>query len=500
MHVPTHGLGMNANERAEASGLMPRIRAFANKAVQHVLGWFPIMDRVTTTAPTTATRAIVISDLHLGGSPPYMMSQPMRLAAFLDALPSKLSADEHLELVIAGDFIDFLAIPKQSSWTPEPTEARDKLKLTMAEGSPFAPVFAALQRLVAANHRVTILLGNHDVELALPAVQDELLAGLNSSRHQVLFVDDNRAYRIGHALIEHGNRYDNANRNDWEGLRAIVSAQSRFEVSKRKLEISAGSKIVENVINVIKPMYPFIDLLQPQGELVALLIFAFEPSLIWEIKKIARMLHGQRRQQENQEGLQPGETRFVGSNQVVGEPDEELRRVFGSLYDQLRIPPDEVGYSDLIAVAWASSRDSLSSILKRGEPIPVQRLDQIRLIMQRMLLGDRSYKDDGPSEQYGKAAERLVRESGGKVETVIMGHTHLARHIGNTDRAWYINTGTWADVIRVPPEALNDNEALHKFLRDLIADGHRSSPCSYADLRIEANGRVTRAKLERASP
>ena len=57
-----------------------------------------------------ATRVFVISDLHLGGAKPAMMSHAKDLANFVNELPKQLRGDEKLELVIAGDFIDFLAI------------------------------------------------------------------------------------------------------------------------------------------------------------------------------------------------------------------------------------------------------------------------------------------------------------------------------------------------------------------------------------------------------
>lgn len=446
-----------------------------------------------------ATRAIVISDLHLGGSPPYMMSRPERLAAFLDGLPASLRDDEMLELVIAGDFIDFLAIPEQASWTPDPRAARGKLVRTMTDGSSFAPVFTALARLVGAGHRITVLVGNHDVELALPPVQDEFLTRLGASRHQVLFVDDGRAHRIGRALIEHGNRYDGANVNDWAGLRAIVSALSRYEEPPVALEVSAGSLIVEKVINDLKPRYPFIDLLQPQGELIALLLVAFEPALKWSIGKIARILHGSQLQAKNREGIQPGKTRHVAST-LPKEPDTELMEAFGDIYQQLRQPPTQVGFGDVLSIALSKREDSLATLLERGEPVPPQRLRQLQLVMRRLLLDDRSDRPDGPTEQYGAAAARLIEHSKGGIETVVMGHTHLARHIGDPGRASYINTGTWADVVRVPARALEDERALEVFLRDLHEDRLRDSPRTYGDLRVEADGRVTRATLERAAP
>lgn len=445
-----------------------------------------------------ATRAVVISDLHLGGSSPHMMSHPDQLAKFLKSLPMRLQADERLEVVIAGDFIDFLAIPAYASWTVDPRAARDKLERTTSGDSPFAPVFTELAGLLRLRHNLTILVGNHDVELALPGVQEALLARLGASRHQVLFVDDGRAYQIGQALIEHGNRYDGANVNDWSNLRTIVSAQSRNEIPPVALEVSAGSVIVEKIVNTIKPAYPFIDLLQPQGELVALLLIAFEPSLIWQFDKLARLLRGRRQEQANRQGVQPGKPRNV-AYQPLDEEDAELRAAFGGLYERLRRPSTQKGFGDLIATAWASSQDSLAATLRRGDPVPAERLDQIRLVMRRMLLADRTAHLDGPIAQYGAAAKRMIADSAGKLTTVVMGHTHQARSLGDPERAWYINTGTWADLIRVPALALEDNRALEQFLRELLGGQQRNLHPTYANLRIESDGQVSLAKLESAA-
>jgi UDP-2,3-diacylglucosamine pyrophosphatase LpxH len=94
-----------------------------------------------------ARRVFVISDLHLGGEPPTMMSTPDRLAAFIESLPSRLQSDEQLELVINGDFVDFLAIDPREAWTPSPDRAREKLLKTI-RASTFTPVFTALGSLV----------------------------------------------------------------------------------------------------------------------------------------------------------------------------------------------------------------------------------------------------------------------------------------------------------------------------------------------------------------
>jgi UDP-2,3-diacylglucosamine pyrophosphatase LpxH len=134
-----------------------------------------------------------------------MMSRPARLAGFIAALAARDWQDEALELVVAGDFVDFLAIPPHASLTADPAAARAKLERTMRE-PPFDAVFTAIGKLVQRGHRLTILVGNHDLELALPPMQDAFLRHIAATPHQVRWVDDGRTYCIGGALIEHGNR------------------------------------------------------------------------------------------------------------------------------------------------------------------------------------------------------------------------------------------------------------------------------------------------------
>lgn len=407
-------------------------------------------------SPTT--RLIIISDLHLGGVEPPMMSQPQRLAEFLEHLPALAAANETLELVIAGDFIDFLAILKFASWTPDPRQACAKLRQTL--DGPSAPVFAALARYLAAHSepRLTILLGNHDLELSLPVVQQTLLQALGGRRHQVAWIDDGRAYCLGGVLIEHGNRYDGANINDWDGLRALRSAQSRYEEppGDGQVKVSAGSEIVTHVVNPLKPHYPFIDLLQPQNALVALLLLAFEPELLWDWPKIAQALKGHQRQQANPSGGQPGQTYAVSASvpaTMAPALEAELKAAFGTDYDTLMSPgaAEVVGARDWLRVYLDARQHSLAELLRQGQPLPPERLRRIRAALCG-LVSNELFRFDADAGAYGQAAKRM--QANGAAEVVVMGHTHLARHHGPQDKASYINTGTWADLITVPDEAL----------------------------------------------
>lgn len=448
-----------------------------------------------------ARRVIVISDLHIGGKAPAMMSSGDRLARFIRGLPAQRLVDESLELVIAGDFIDFLAEEPYASWTAQPDEGVSKLRRVMKD-EQFSPVFSALAWFVGEGHALTVLVGNHDVELALPAAQAALLERLQATPHQVKFVDDGRAYRIGRMLIEHGNRYDGANENDWTNLRIIASTQSRGEASPVELRVSAGSWMVEKVVAPLKERYPFIDLLQPQGELLALLLAAFEPGFVFDLKRISRSLHAQRLEASNAKGQQPGHTYAASAYAPAAPTDPELLAAFGEAYTALReSPKKEVSVADVLLAAWRNRKDGLRDRLQSGAEIPLKQLEQIRVAMKKLLLADKDNHWGGDTAQYGAAAQRLLDTESAKTELVVMGHTHLARHHGPPGRANYINSGTWADVIRVPAAVLEPgaHAQLTLFLQQLLSGGLRDSPATYADVRIEHSGRVSKARLASAA-
>lgn len=77
---------------------------------------------------TLIRQVYVISDLHLGGAPGKtgdpkdrgfrMMQQPDRLADFIDELVAKPKSPSAIELVINGDFVDFLAEPDSEVGAP----------------------------------------------------------------------------------------------------------------------------------------------------------------------------------------------------------------------------------------------------------------------------------------------------------------------------------------------------------------------------------------------
>ena len=76
------------------------------------------------------------------------------------------------------------------------------------------------------------------------------------------------------------------------------------------------------------------------------------------------------------------------------------------------------------------------------------------------------------ASEYMDAAEDLAMR--GEFHYVVFGHTHLARDVQLSNGSRYLNTGTWADIIKFPLELLakSDEEALVRlrgFAEDMAA-------------------------------
>ena len=242
----------------------------------------------------------VISDLHLGGAPGARASdrgfrictQGDALAGFIEALAAQPTGPgaPRTELVINGDFVDFLAEEDEPvAWTPlkeDPERARRLFERIVERNRP---VFRALARLVERGHTLTVLIGNHDIELAFPAVRQALAAALGLGAGAPLrFLHDGEAYAVGDALIEHGNRYDGFNAVDFDALRRVRSIQSRGlpVPADRRLPPPPGSQLVAEVMNPLKQHYPFIDLLKPEAEAAVPLLLALAPGARRHIARV----------------------------------------------------------------------------------------------------------------------------------------------------------------------------------------------------------------------
>lgn len=182
---------------------------------------------------------LVLSDVHLGsdiadgGRNLVQRSRSIDhdLVQLLEHYRTRPPPGVRWRLVIAGDFIDFIGMTVRADarmTTPLTAEehshglgsASDHARLKLRRvAERHAEVFAALAAFVASGHALTLVHGNHDIELYWDDVQSDFREILRAGQAQQSRVDDPDFqariefkpwffYRAGVAYIEHGHQYD----------------------------------------------------------------------------------------------------------------------------------------------------------------------------------------------------------------------------------------------------------------------------------------------------
>jgi UDP-2,3-diacylglucosamine pyrophosphatase LpxH len=192
---------------------------------------------------------VFLSDSHIGGDPGCDgFESPDELGAFFEELASRGGA---VELILAGDFFDFLQIG-------EVPEGKDRASLTVSRPE-YEKVFAALRNFrEREGKRVVYLPGNHDAEVWWnPRIQETL--------RTLGLVDDFAYYYLasigsGRRVIycEHGNQFDPANTvEDYhDSLDTPLGHHVVMDFTRRIApygEISPGLDLAE-----IKMVYPLV--------------------------------------------------------------------------------------------------------------------------------------------------------------------------------------------------------------------------------------------------
>lgn len=175
----------------------------------------------------------IISDLHLCEAEPVNPKFPLWkkyktrqffyddvFENFLNHIIEK-SEGHKVELILNGDIFDFdsvMIMPEQPAFRihwlehkrglyPRPERSKHKIQVILKHHHKWV---RALSEFIQKGHRVIFVIGNHDLELHFPEVQEEILNSLALSKE-----DQNRVrfcewFYISNqdTLIEHGNQYD----------------------------------------------------------------------------------------------------------------------------------------------------------------------------------------------------------------------------------------------------------------------------------------------------
>lgn len=404
-----------------------------------------------------------ISDLHLGGRPGFQMVSKegaQRLADAIDVLAARRSG--RTVMVLNGDILDTLAEARHETDYVRVDDAVEVVQRILTDPT-FKPVFTALTRWVAApdNHLV-FAIGNHDLEVAFPEVQDALIAALGSSprirftppTHPMLFnVRGKRVY------VTHGNEVDTWNVVDADQLAWAIDRKIRgWPFDAANWVPNAGTRLVVSVMNEFKRRHPFVDLLKPEMSVAVPVLAALDPSAfkkVWAAGKSVK---------------QGANTtpRLLGADTPQRPPPADL------LESQLRVSL-KAG-----APTGDSYLDEVERMKARGEApeaaegrleftwssVLAAALGDLRTAMRDWVVGDDPFVYDKAAKDDLAIINRINRG----IDVVIVGHTHLARSIAAPQRGLvYLNTGTWARLMKVTRADIDDPArwpALEAALRD----------------------------------
>ena len=156
----------------------------------------------------------------------------------------------------------------------------------------------------------------------------------------------------------------------------------------------------------------------------------------------------------------------------------------------------DIGASDTISRAWGFA----SLLFAKKSETYEKRLPALLKAMRGIQNTDTFDVGTEHATEYLNAANKL---SGRGFRYVVFGHTHQAKRVKLDNGGFYLNSGTWADILRFPNEILKSEAealpALQAFVAQLKAGDFSRWTLfrpTYVHLIIDDANKVAEAKLE----
>jgi UDP-2,3-diacylglucosamine pyrophosphatase LpxH len=418
-----------------------------------------------------------ISDLHLGGVLPsgQIFRQGERARLFIESLALRQGP---FALVLAGDLFDSLPYLTGTGSYIAIDGAAEILK-TVIDTPAFTPVFTGLRTFLQQDGReLIILIGNHDLEIALPETQEELLrhiAPTAAARGRVRFSTNGVGFRcrVGdrNVFITHGNETDPWNHVDHEALRRVAHARGLGQTfNPRHWVPNAGTKLVIDVMNTIKEKHPFIDLLKPERKAAVKTLRVLAPATLASFFDAIPAF-------ADAAWAHTGPHVVLGAGRKVAVSEPEIIRL---LNEASRVALD--------------TEPPGTAVMDRVEQFAAERKRPVDLVAASddSTLGyifDRFVRGLSPSQALSKALQEWTEEDqsfnledrdstfrgvlsqvGSGVDVVITGHTHLPRWIRAREKNLvYLNAGAWARVIGLRKEFFASDPAFQPVYDALVS-------------------------------
>lgn len=440
-------------------------------------------------------RLIVVSDLHIGAGPLHDFEEQSE-QAFVSALSAWAAEDVQTELVLNGDFLEFVQT--------EPWQ-KPELRGQSANGIPLCftseqscaklynilrrhgAVMTALSRFLALGHAITIIPGNHDADFFWPEVRATLAEALNATAGLRFVLEQSyRSPAASWLWIEHGHQHDPCNcfyvdgRPLWsEASPPILTDAAGVE----RLYECIGTRFLSEFLNHIDHRYPFVDNVKPFSRFVRLFLrsslsrhYGPVPVLVagWRALGYVATAVGRR----PSDLLSSGRFGDTGLAACIAAQFESLRP------DEKDILNKALGEGgrrplDLLDMLETEDRaaDALDLLARRFDIVkdwPEPAVGMLGSGGGGMLTLGAAYDVD-ESAKLVEVAKDLIGKDG--VLAVVMGHTHeLVDHPSSVN---YVNTGCWT-------RYLDSQSAVHP--KELLEPGaERHFPFSFNYAVAESN-------------
>jgi len=414
-----------------------------------------------------------------------IFNQGARLGRFIDYVRRR-RPDGQVGLVLNGDVFDSLAEDGAGYIALDADSATGIVERLYTDAS-FAPVWTALKAFIQAPRRhLVIVIGNHDIEIALPVVEasirQQLASGNTDAWVRMTFSTHGAGYTcmVGGARVfcTHGNELDPWNWVDYSALGQLANAiNAGRHVAADRWNPNAGTRLVIDVMNVIKRRLPFVDLLKPETAAVAGVLMTLDRDLVKRID-FSSALPVWRGTRQGRKATNDILTAYSAELQV----EDVASTAFDHVTYQLLGP----NLRELVATSGRhTSEDELLLNVERTRKQPIEAVESdyvetlgggdivagligwvskaeaLRRALLDWLENDRTYDVNDPDDDLYLRMESRVADS---IDFVVTGHTHKARAMTYPSGCHYYNAGTWIRSLRLTKEALKDSKVFEQYL------------------------------------